>query len=186
LPAKVEDVATRVLVWHNVKLVNHFKGFAKVTVSLLQTTTSNVDATLVKLAREIAMDIHPLETILKQYSVSAEDWVILQENPRFKNLLASEVETWHSAMNTTERVKAKSAALIEEWLPELNNRLHDKEESLNAKIEGGKMLTKLAGMDGRADVAVGGERFTFTINLGAAAAPITIEKDVTPKVIEHE
>ncbi|MGZ5095546.1 MAG: hypothetical protein ACXWCH_30895 [Burkholderiales bacterium] len=89
-------------------------------------------------------------------------------------------------MNTPERVKVKAAAMLEEWLPELNNRLHDGDESLTAKIEGGKMLTKLAGMDGRADVAVGGERFTFTINLGAAAAPITIEKDVTPKVIDHE
>lgn len=140
---------------------------------------------LVKLAREIAMDIQSLETILKQYSITPEAWVTLQESPRFRNLLAAEVETWHSAMNTTERVKAKSAAMLEEWLPELNNRLHDKEESLNAKIEGGKMLTKLAGMDGRAEIAAGGERFTFTINLGAAAAPIQIIKDVTPPVIDQ-
>jgi hypothetical protein len=131
------------------------------------------------------MDIHPIETILKQYSLSAEDWAKLQENPRFRNLLATEVETWHSAMNTTERVKAKSAAMLEEWLPELNNRLHDTEETLNSKIEGGKMLSKLAGMDGRAEIAAGGERFTFTINLGAAAAPIQIVKDVTPAVIEQ-
>jgi hypothetical protein len=133
------------------------------------------------------MEIYPLQTILKQYSVSPDDWVKLQSNSRFQAVLASEIETWHGALNTHERVKAKAAAMLEEWLPELNNRLHDSEEALPAKIEGGKMLTKLAGMDGRADVGTSvGERFTVTINLGADVAPIMIEKDVTPRVIDHE
>ncbi|MDE2106276.1 MAG: hypothetical protein KGL39_54150 [Patescibacteria group bacterium] len=148
---------------------------------------SNSDLQLVKLAREIAMDIHPLDTILKQYSISAETWEILQQNSRFQSLLASEVETWHSAMNTSERVKAKAAAMLEEWLPELNNRLHDPDMALPAKIEGGKLITKLAGMDGRVDlVGAAGERFSVVINLGADAAPIRIEKDVAPVVIDHE
>lgn len=156
------------------------------TITVLKPSQS--DALLVKLAREIAMDINPIQTILKQYSIDPETWAKLQSNARFQSVLASEVEVWQSALNTHERVKAKAAAMIEEWLPELNNRLHDQEEALPAKIEAGKMLTKIAGMDNtRGDVAGagGGERFTVTINLGADTKPITIEKE-TQKVIEHE
>ncbi|RZN09646.1 hypothetical protein CWO91_16595 [Bradyrhizobium genosp. SA-3] len=101
-------------------------------------------------------------------------------------MLASEVEAWNTALNTSERVKLKAAAMLEEWLPELNNRLHDTEEALPAKIEGGKMLTKLAGMDGRTgEVAGGGERFSVVINLGNHGPAIEISKEM-PKVIEGE
>ena len=130
-------------------------------------TPSQSDITLVKLAREIAMDIHPIETILKQYSIEPHTWAELQRNGRFIRLLEGQVEEWNSAMNTHERVRAKSAAMLEEWLPELNNRMHDREIALPAKVEGGKMLAKMAGIGEReASAAGGGERFTITINLG--------------------
>lgn len=133
------------------------------------------------------MDVHPLETILKQYSITDERWEELQRNAKFQGLLSSEVEAWNTALNTSERVKLKAAAMLEEWLPELNNRLHDIEEALPAKIEGGKMLTKLAGMDGRpGDGGGGGERFSVVINLGNVAPAIEISKEIQPKVIEGE
>lgn len=148
---------------------------------------SQSDLQLVKLAREIAMDIYPIETILKQYSISPETWEELQRNGKFKLLLESEAAAWGTALNTHERVKLKAAAMMEEWLPELNNRLHDTDEALPAKIEGGKMLARIAGMGlpGQVEGAAP-ERFTVTINLGAQTPPIEIAKDVTPKTIEHD
>ncbi|MCK1742189.1 hypothetical protein IVA80_15295 [Bradyrhizobium sp. 139] len=140
-----------------------------------------------KLAREIAMDIHPLESILKQYSIASDEWVALQRNGRFVALLSSAVEEWNSALNTHERVKLKAAAMMEEWLPELNNRLHDRDEALPAKIEGGKMLAKIAGMGERAQIeGSSGERFTVTINLGSGGQQLEFSKEVQPKVIEGE
>jgi DNA-binding transcriptional MerR regulator len=157
------------------------------TVSSGQISAIGRELSLIKLAREIAMDIQPIETILKQYSIDDERWEELQRNARFRALLESEVESWNSAVNTHERVKLKAAAMMEEWLPELNNRLHDLEETLPAKIEGGKMLAKIAGMGERAaNEGPAGEKFTVTINLGAQAPPIEISKDVGPKVIEGE
>ena len=148
---------------------------------------SNSDLSLVKLAREIAMDIQPLETILKQHSITDEKWEELQRNGRFQALLGSEVEAWNTALNTHERVKLKAAAMMEEWLPELNNRIHDRDEALPAKIEGGKMLAKIAGMGlpGQAE-GVQAERFTVTINLGPQVAPLEFTKEVNAKVIEGE
>lgn len=151
------------------------------------TAPSNSDLAMVKLAREIAMDIHPLETILKQYSLTAETWEQLQRNGRFQALLANQVEEWNGALNTHERVKLKAASMLEEWLPELNNRLHDQDEALPAKIEGGKMLTRIAGIGvGAAEASGGGERFTVTINLGEDSKLITFEKQLPAKVIDHD
>ena len=132
------------------------------------------------------MDIHPIETILKQYSITPEAWEQLQRNSRFQRLLASQVEEWNGALNTHERVRAKSAAMLEEWLPELNNRMHDQDEALPAKIEAGKMLTRMAGIGVAAgESGAGGERFTVTINLGEDHK-LSFEKQLPAKVIEHD
>jgi hypothetical protein len=149
--------------------------------------SSNGDVELVKLAREIAMDIQPLEIILKNYSITDQTWSELQRNRHFQQLVASETEAWTAALNTHERVKLKAASMMEEWLPELNGRLHDVTEALAAKIEGAKMLAKIANM-GIPDAltGLGGERFVVTINLGPQTAPLEFTKDVTHKVIEGE
>jgi len=149
---------------------------------------SNSDIDVVRLAREIAMDIVPLADILKQYSISDETWSELQRNSKFRMILACEVEAWSTALNTHERVKMKSASMLEEFLPELFLRMHDREEAFPAVIEAGKMLARMAGIGNeRADVGAAiGERFSININLGPAAAPLEFTKEVTSKVIDHE
>lgn len=155
-------------------------------MSSLIVSPSQSDLALVKLAREIAMDIQPIETILKQYSITSQAWEQLQRNGKFIRLLESQVEEWNSALNTHERVRAKSAAMLEEWLPELNNRMHDRDEALPAKIEAGKMLTKMAGIGvAESNAGGGGERFTVTINLGEDHK-LVIDKQLPVRVIEHD
>ena len=155
-------------------------------MSQLLLDPTNSDIALVKLAREIAMDIQPLATILKQYAISDETWEELQRSSRFRALLGSEVEAWQTALNTHERVKMKSAAMLEEWLPELNVRLNDHNEALPAVIEAGKMLARIAGLGVPTDVVGNiGERFVINISMGERVEAFT--KDVTSQVtIEHE
>ena len=150
-------------------------------------TSSNSDLELVKLAREIAMDIQPLQAILKQYHISEEQWAELQRSPRFTMLLASEVEVWNTALNTHERVRVKAGAMMEEWLPTLYTRMNDAEETLPAITEAAKMLSRIAGMGLPTDLTGAiGERFTVTINLGPQVAPLEFTKEVTSKVIDHD
>lgn len=142
---------------------------------------------LLKLARELAMNIQPLENILEQHGIEQDDFERLKTHPTFVKLLESETAAWESAVNTHERVKLKSASVIEEWLPELNNRIHDSREALPAKIEAGKLLAKLAGM-GLSNMDVSGgaaDRFSVTINIGADKQ-INIEKELPSKVIDAE
>lgn len=144
------------------------------------------DVTFIKLAREVAMGIAPMETILEQNKIDQNTWETIQKHPRFQQLLETESSTWGSALNTQERVKVKSAALLEEWLPELYTRMNDPGENLNSKIEAGKLVSRLAGLGvSSAQIADVAERFSVTINLGADNQ-LKFEKHLEPRVIDGE
>jgi hypothetical protein len=150
----------------------------------LPKSLENAEITLLKLAREVAIDLHDIETILKRYQISPETWEDIKQNRYFNDLVKSEVEAWQSALNTSERTKLKSQAMIEEWLPEAYARLHSASENLSAKVELAKLIARIAGM-GIATVGTDGsvgERFTVTINLGGDK--LTYDKSLPPKVIE--
>lgn len=141
------------------------------------------DQILLKLAREVAMDIHPIGHICKAYNVSSEEWTSIQVHPTFQRYLARFVEEWQSAANTQERVKFKALSMVEESLPEFYARMHDRDESLNAKNEVLKTVAKFAGIGGADGVAVSGEKLSITINLGDDKQ-VRIERDVTPPTVE--
>jgi hypothetical protein len=143
------------------------------------------DLKLLRLARELAMDLNTVETILKTHEVSPSQWETIQEDQRFLKLLAGEIEAWNAAANTQERTKLKAGMLVEEWLVEANARIHDKAETLTAKTEVVKVLTGIAQMGKAAGEGAGAERFSVTINLGGDNK-IKIEKMLPHKVIEGE
>ena len=145
------------------------------------------DLTLVQLAREIAMNIQSIETILETHQIDTDTWDKIKITPRFTTLLETETAAWNSAINTHERVKLKSAALVEDWLPEAYARMNDTTENLNAKTELAKLVARLAGMGlNNASIADGsGERFSVTINLGNDAK-LKFEKELPMKVVEGE
>lgn len=141
---------------------------------------------LVKLAREIAMDIKELDEVLKIHDITHADFEKLKTNERFKAILTAEIVAWHGAINTNERVRVKAASMIEEWLPELYSRLNDRGEGLSSKIEGGKLLERLAGMGAAAAKnEAPTDRVSITINLGADNK-LEFNKRLPAKVIEHE
>lgn len=142
------------------------------------------DLLLVRLAREIAIEIHPLEKILASLGISQDKFNYIKELPRFQELLMQEITQWRSATNTQERVKLKSAAMVEELLPELFERMHDKSEALPAKIETAKLVTKLAGMGQEKTGDSAREHFSLTIKIGEGKN-LEIQGDRAP-TIDHE
>jgi hypothetical protein len=138
-----------------------------------------------KLAREIAMGVNPIEAILEAHQITGRVWSKIQRNAAFKRLLESELATWNSALNTNERTKVKAAAIIEEWLPEAYARMNSPQENLTAKTEVAKLVARVAGIGVTgANVEGGaGEKFTVTINMGAQE-PVRIEKQIEPKLID--
>lgn len=137
------------------------------------------DQLFLRLAREIAMDIQPLDAILQTCSVSAAQWERIKTNPRFTMLLVSNQETWASSLNTAERVRVKSLAMVEEVLPEFYQRMNDRKEALSGRVEVLKTIAKFAGVGEKSGEAALGERFTVTINLGGDQQ-LKIEKGGEP------
>jgi len=141
-------------------------------------------STLVKLAREIAMDLRELPDILKTYGMDDETWERTREHPYFQQVLTEEIATWQGALNTSERVKIKAGAQLEDWMPELHARLHDAREALPAKIEGAKLLARLAGYGvSGADIKDEGTRFNLQIVINPGR---TTTIDAPMKTIEGE
>jgi hypothetical protein len=125
------------------------------------------DRLYLALAREVAMDIHPLETILATHRVTTDKWNEIKENPRFDQFLRAALEEWNSALNTAARVKIKALACVEEAMPEFFGRMHDPNEALPAKVKSLEVFANLAGLSKNNQVVGGGgEKFSVTINLG--------------------
>lgn len=113
------------------------------------------------------MDLQELPAILKTVGATLQDWDTIKGHPRFHQILSAEVQAWNSAVSTQERVKLKSAAIIEQWLPEAYMKIHDASEALPAKTELAKLITRLAGLGVEgARIEGSTERFSLTINIG--------------------
>ncbi len=139
-------------------------------------------SSLARLARDIAMDLHGIETILKEHKIDQEVFEVVSKSKLFQRILEDQVSQWEGAGNTHERVKIKSAMLVEEFLPSLFTRITSPKEPLNHVVAGGQLAAKLAGM--AQEVGVGGEsgRVNVTINMGAAS--LKFEKDAMPVISE--
>lgn len=146
---------------------------------LVAKTPSFDDVIILKLAREIAMDIRPLDVILETYELDFDQYETLTKTPAFQGYLRNAIEEWQSATNTPERVRLKSLSFVEEALPEFYARAHDRGEPLSAKVELLKTVARFGGVGGQVESAGTGERMVVTINLGADQT-LKIEKDITP------
>ena len=135
---------------------------------------------LAKLAKEVAYDHYTPEQLIERNNISISEWSEISAHPTFVKLLKEEILAWNGAANTNERIKLKSAALVENWLKEANEQLHNPEATLSSKTELAKLLTRIGGMglnDTNVTGAIG-EKVNITINLGDDR-PAKFTKDIT-------
>lgn len=126
-----------------------------------------LDASAVSLAREIARDMHPLETILRNHGydgTSDPRWKALRDHPDFINLLAQCIQEWNSADSTQKRVEIKAQTAIEVLIPVLATRATDRSTSAAGLAELTKVLITLSNM--RQQATASGPAFSITINMG--------------------
>lgn len=143
----------------------------------------NLDTIMLKVARDVAMDIYELDKILLGVGVTMQEFMKWNTNPRFLQYLATEREAWSSAANTAERTKLKAGIVLEDFMEQAHTELHTKTTPLAQRVELAKVLTKIAGI-GASPVIGGGSggpgSFRLSINIaptvdGAKAQQITID-----------
>lgn len=141
------------------------------------------DQRMLALARELAMDIHPVEEILERQDIKREDFEVILKNSRFQRLLEDATIAWDGTQNTGERIKVKSLTLLEDWLTSVYEMLHQDKYSLRDKVELARLIGRFAGMGEKGPLEVGsGERINIVINMGADVPPV----NVNALTIEHE
>lgn len=147
--------------------------------------TTPTEDLMVSLSNAIAKGLEPLDEILMRHNVSRAHFSELEKNPRFHAMVVMAAREWGEADNVGKRNELKSSMMFEECLPEFMTRLHDKNESLAAKVEFMKLLAKVGKLGAPDRIAGGGETFKLTINLGADQQ-LNIEKMLPSRVIESD
>lgn len=122
---------------------------------------------ILELVRDISVGLHELPAILKAHKVTDEEWAVLEQNPRFKQLVREGLETWNSSLSTRERIKVKSEAILEMSLESLYGALIDPNMPLSGRVELFKAVSKNIGLGIEANGPDAGSRIQININLGA-------------------
>ena len=149
----------------------------------------HTDAKLIRhLARNIAIDIQPIETILANAGIDAEKFETLRATALFQNMLSEEAQNWSSAPNVGERVRLKYLTIVEEAAPDMFHSLVDAKNPLSHRSDLLKTMAKLAGLGESKTNAAGsdaGGRIKITINMGAERS-VQVEHQREPVSIDGE
>lgn len=138
---------------------------------------SNYD--LAKLAREIAMNIKPLDAVLSLYKITPEQYEKIKVHEFFARALDQFIIEWNSAKSVHDRIRIESAIILEDAMPGLAGRMAKESESLASVVETGKLLANLSGIGKEKERGNPGDKFSITINLGEDTK-LKFEKDITP------
>lgn len=147
-----------------------------------------LDPDLASLAREIAMDIQDVTTILDARGMGPSDLERLKADPTFSRYLQDAVVAWNGAGSTADRIRLKSLAMVEESLPSLHEASVDEKIPLNQRVEALKFTARLGGMMNERGEAAGGRDpasgFAITINIGGDTVKITQAPEVIDADVE--
>lgn len=153
----------------------------------LQPLIGGLDPTAASLARELAQDIRPVDSILPDYGFTGQNdsqWLELYRSADFQRLLAEAIREWNNADSTAKRLVAKAQAALEIQIVELHSIAMNDRVPYERRLEAIKITKDMAGLSGPARIGLGeqGGGFSITINVGEK----TMRADLTPqpKVIE--
>ena len=129
-----------------------------------------------QLAVELATEISPIKDILSRHSMTADGLRKKMEDPRFCNMVRDAKRIWSADLSAKERIRVKSAVLVEDALLELNRIFHDQDLAAPARLDAFKSMAKVADVfEPQKSGTPIGERVSININLGNGARSVAVE-----------
>jgi hypothetical protein len=152
-----------------------------------QEVTSEVtvnDTLISQLAREIARNILPTDTVLKKFKLDTKTYERVFDLPYFQRRLEEELSVWNGSdvHSIRTRIAAKAATVIEESMIEVYDLIHDKSQPLSGKVEMLKHCARLANMEGGAALSDADAQVVINISFGGNT--MTFEKERVPPTID--
>lgn len=125
---------------------------------------------LARLARELAMDILPVNDVLRIHELDDSTWLKIQSDPKFQAMLSSMITEWNSADNTKARVRVKAATAFESLVEVYVRDAMDIGIPLAQRVEVGKLLVKIGELESVRDGKDAGSQVLIQINTGVPEA----------------
>ena len=138
-------------------------------------------ANLAKLAREIAMDVEDVDTILSVNQIDDDTWSRIQANPQFQSMLSNMVIEWNSASNARARIRVKAQTAIEALIDLLVREVASGEAPLTQKVDAIRQLARLGELEGKEfGGGQAGDRVSIVINMGPSETIKPLVIDAVP------
>ncbi len=129
-----------------------------------------------QLATEMATGLYSIADVGEKFGLSASKLKRIAKSPHFKRIYAEAKALWDSDGNVQERVRRKSALLLEDSILPMYSIIHNNELAPAARIEAFAKLRSTADMEptkgGDGTVK---ENFTLNINIGGEEQVFTID-----------
>jgi hypothetical protein len=134
-----------------------------------------------QLARQIAMDLFPLDDILQLHQLTDAQWTAIQANPQFQSTLQDMITEWNTAGNTKTRVRIKAATGFEAVMEPILADCIDPAIPLNQRIEGLKLLARIGELVDAPEIGTGGgDRVMINIYTGQPESSLSVETVLPP------
>ena len=142
---------------------------------------------IMRLAREISRELKPLEAVLAEMHITADQFDRLKDNALFHFHLTEEAGLWAATTkeNLRNRIAVKAAFAVDELMKEAIDLVQDKKLGGEARIKALQFLAKLGQLDSGAMTKDDGSG-RVTINILLGNRKLSFDKDNQPRVIEHE
>lgn len=148
------------------------------TVPTAIANSPDLNAGDAQLIWELVSNISPAAEVLARHGITAADLQRKTRNSMFRSAYNEAKRLWKGDMNVQERIRLKSAYLLEDSLPDLFKIIKDSAQPSSAKLAAMEQLGKLSQVLVQQKGPTG-ERHTITINVGDNK-PVIIEATMQP------
>jgi len=140
------------------------------------------------LAHDLACKLLPVSAVLEKYKLDSARLKTIIATSQFKVLYDEAKARWDKDTNTEDRIRSKSAMLVEDSLLEVYSILHHQDTSNSSKLESFKQLTTVADLGPKRakDGEKSSHRTTITINVPSLDGAPRRELSISGETIEHE
>lgn len=129
-----------------------------------------------RLALELASGMSEVSEILKRFDMTEEELRERLQNDSFKQLVRETKSVWNSDLNVKERVRLKSALLLEDSLLSIFKLIHDDKAGAGSKMNAFNSLARIASVEEPKEAKGGGAgKFTLNITVPGGEKPVVIE-----------
>ena len=125
------------------------------------------ETALLKLAREMAINVRNYKKVFEDFGISEEDYYEISKIEFFKRAKEQFSIEWNSIVRTKDRTKLLAAVTTEQMLLIVGKQAMKDTEPLSSRVDFLKTAAKIGGLgEPKKESGDAAERFIITINIG--------------------